>query len=278
MNTHLSSGWHHIAASYENNTGTNWDYMYLYLDGSRVASFAGSFYYNPGLLPNNNNYNLGRFFGATWNYFTDKIDEVRISDIARYGDPYTVPSSNFVSDGNTRALWHFDEVSGSTSFADATGNGNTLTGQNGASSLPVELISFTAEVTINQVTLNWLTAIEVNNYGFEIERKLSTDWQKMGFVQGHGNSSSPKQYSFIDDKPYGGSKFQYRLKQIDNDGHFEYSDIVEVYLIPIEFALYQNYPNPFNPSTKIKYQLPKECKVHLKIYDLIRRRGSGIIK
>jgi len=141
--------------------------------------------------------------------------------------------------------------------------------------LPVELTSFTASVKDNQVLLKWRTATEVNNYGFEILRYAQDDeWDLLGFVDGHGNSNSPKQYSFTDKNPIGGSVFIYRLKQIDNDGKYEYSDEIEVEIIPDEFALYQNYPNPFNPSTKIRYQLPRESKVIIKIYDIL---GSEVI-
>ncbi|MBK7869016.1 MAG: hypothetical protein IPJ75_19575 [Ignavibacteriales bacterium] len=94
--------------------------------------------------------------------------------------------------------------------------------------LPVELVSFTASVKNNTVNLNWETATEVDNYGFQIERKdKNSDWTKIGFIEGHFTSNSPKYYSFSD-KPTGSSKYSYRLKQIDNDGKFEYSGIVEV--------------------------------------------------
>ena len=99
----------------------------------------------------------------------------------------------------------------------------------------------------------------------------------IGFIEGHGNSNSPKHYSFTDKNPVGGSKFQYRLKQIDTDGKFEYSDIVEVELIPDEFVLYQNYPNPFNPTTKIKYALPVESEVRIVIYNSLGERVIGLI-
>lgn len=140
--------------------------------------------------------------------------------------------------------------------------------------LPVELSSFSAEVRNNQVTLNWITESEINNYGFEVERVLfSTSalrcWEKIAFVNGNGNSNSPKEYSYIDNNLIGGNKFLYRLKQIDNDGQFEYSKIVEVEVIPRESALYQNYPNPFNPSTKIRWQATVDSRQVLKVYDIL---------
>ena len=138
---------------------------------------------------------------------------------------------------------------------------------------PVELTSFTATVNDNQVFLKWITETEVDNYGFEIQRTMfnaqSSTWETLGFVEGYGNSNSTKEYSFIDNNPAGGSIFLYRLKQLDNDGTYEYSDEIEVKLIPAEFALSQNYPNPFNPSTTISYTIPKEELVLLILYNAI---------
>ena len=89
----------------------------------------------------------------------------------------------------------------------------------------------------------------MNNLGFQIERKIiDDDWNYIGFVEGQENSISPKSYKFIDDQLAGGSKYKYRLKQIDNDGNYKYSDEIEVEFVPEKFALSQNYPNPFNPS------------------------------
>jgi len=139
--------------------------------------------------------------------------------------------------------------------------------------LPVELTSFTVVAKHNNVTLNWQTATEINNYGFDVERcALSTErqaWNKIGFVSGNGNSSSDKKYSFTDKNISGGSKFNYRLKQIDNDGTFEYSDIVEVEVVPQQFELSQNYPNPFNPSTTINFSLPKQTHLKINIYNML---------
>ena len=144
--------------------------------------------------------------------------------------------------------------------------------------LPVELSSFTANIINDEVKLDWTTKTEVNNYGFEIEKRVNDkEWQKVGFVEGHGNSNSPIYYSFIDYHLTGGSKFSYRLKQIDTNGNYEFSEVVEIEYIPQIFALYHNYPNPFNPSTIIKYTIPivvvsgmKQSQfISLKVYDVL---------
>ena len=123
--------------------------------------------------------------------------------------------------------------------------------------LPVELSLFTATLVKNEINLFWKTETEVDNYGFNVERRINDgEWSNIGFIEGHGNSNSPKEYSYSDKDLFaGGSKFQYRLKQVDTDGQFEYSDVVEVEVVPTQFELSQNYPNPFNPSTTIRFSL-----------------------
>jgi hypothetical protein len=143
--------------------------------------------------------------------------------------------------------------------------------------LPVELSGFSANVlSDNEVILNWTTETEVSNYGFEIQRQNfgDTDWTRIGFVAGNGNSNSPKHYSFTDDNPVNGSKFNYRLKQIDTDGNYEFSNVIDAEIIPADYFLYQNYPNPFNPVTKITYQISKESKVVINVYDIL---GSEVV-
>jgi len=142
--------------------------------------------------------------------------------------------------------------------------------------LPVELTSFTAELKNKSVTLKWETVTEVDNYGFDVERKTGTgDWEKIGFVEGHGNSNSPKFYSFKDNHLNGGYKLYYRLKQIDTDGSFEYSEVINVYVVPESYELAQNYPNPFNPVTNIKFSVPEQSRVKITVYNML---GEKVIE
>jgi hypothetical protein len=145
---------------------------------------------------------------------------------------------------------------------------------------PVELTSFSYNLIDSQVELNWTTATEINNYGFSIERlstSLGTNWETIAFVQGNGNSNSPKDYYFVDKNVTNG-KYSYRLKQIDNDGQFEYSNVLKVDIsAPQEFVLYQNYPNPFNPSTNIQYKISNRQFVILKVYNILGNEVATLV-
>jgi len=140
------------------------------------------------------------------------------------------------------------------------------------SPLPVELSSFTAKVINERVHLKWITKTEVNNYGFEIERKQGGNkWRRIGFIEGYGTTSESKEYSFINNITEINTRLiKYRLKQMDFDGSYEYSEEVLVENpAPVDYTLQQNYPNPFNPVTTISYSLPVKSEVELVIYNAL---------
>jgi photosystem II stability/assembly factor-like uncharacterized protein len=151
--------------------------------------------------------------------------------------------------------------------------------------VPVELTSFAAVVSGKNITLNWTTATETNNRGFEIEKLFDENWAVIGFEEGSGTTTETQSYSFTD-KNLETGLYKYRLKQIDFDGSYEYSNIIEAQVTtPGEFKLNQNYPNPFNPSTKIKFTIPSfianEAKqyprVTLKVYDVLGNEIATLV-
>jgi hypothetical protein len=153
----------------------------------------------------------------------------------------------------------------------------------GSTPLPVELVSFSASVADGTVQLFWRTETEVNNYGFEIQKAVNPQsnikqWQTTGFIEGAGNTNSPKDYSFYDPDIEGANLIYYRLKQIDNDGSYSYSSEVEVdFLSPNDYLLGQNYPNPFNPSTKISYKIATNEFVNFSVYNILGKEIAVLV-
>lgn len=132
--------------------------------------------------------------------------------------------------------------------------------------VPVELTSFTAVRNNEKISLDWSTATELNNYGFEIQKEVNDVWENIGFVKGNGTTTEKHFYNFIDENTASSTIF-YRLKQIDIDGSVNFSNEVEVNGIPAEFTLEQNFPNPFNPSTTINFNLSNSTYIKLNIYN-----------
>ncbi|NWF49686.1 MAG: DUF4623 domain-containing protein [Ignavibacteriaceae bacterium] len=204
------------------------------------------------------------------------------------GFEIAIPLSELGNPGGSETIQLFAFVVSSTAFfSDVTVPGNVTGGNpgfnpnfnslsggpyhSGAQPIPVELVSFAAIPSGNNVTLNWSTATETNNKGFSIERSSDNkSFKEIGFISGFGTSTELREYSFIDNNLAAG-KYYYRLKQIDFDGSYKYSNVVEVNVLinPNAFELSQNYPNPFNPTTSIKFSLGKNDVASLKIFNSI---------
>ncbi len=142
--------------------------------------------------------------------------------------------------------------------------------------LPVTLAYFNSETFDNSVRLRWETTTELNNMGYNIERKKpdGNEWIAVGFIPGHGTTNEPKDYAY-DDRQLETGQYQYRLKQNDYNGNSQYFILQQLAVVgsPVETRLMQNFPNPFNPVTKINFTLPFDAWVSLKVYDI---RGSEI--
>lgn len=184
--------------------------------------------------------------------------------------------------GGTGTTVTTGSITSTTSFADLTNTIFTLANNTGGTNiLPVELSSFTALTNDRNVTLKWVTKTEVNSNNFVVERSLvgtvKLNWTPVGTIQASGNSNSPKNYYF-NEKGLQTGRYQYRLKMIDKDGSYKYSDITETEVaLPKNFALNQNYPNPFNPSTKITYSLSSDSKVTLEVYSISGERVAQLV-
>jgi Secretion system C-terminal sorting domain len=149
--------------------------------------------------------------------------------------------------------------------------------------LPVVMSSFTYSINKRDVVLKWRTEEEINNRGFDIERRayageIAGEWSKIGFIDGHGNRSTPTDYSYTDPKLNTGI-YDYRLKQIDFNGNFERFELGSQVTVgvPLVSELSQNYPNPFNPVTNIDYSIVMDGRVSIVIYDVTGRVLANLV-
>lgn len=183
----------------------------------------------------------------------------------------------FTVSGFVRFALHYQIFDGGLSGNYSNYIGIDMLQVKGAGFIPVELTSFTAAANGNNVVLNWATATEKNNEGFEIQRNNGNGFVTIGFVKGNGTTTQPQNYSFVDKNVRPGS-YSYRLKQIDFGGTSDYSKVVSVEVLnPNEFSLEQNYPNPFNPNTKINFNLAVDSKVSLKVFNVLGQEVTTLL-
>jgi hypothetical protein len=227
-------------------------------------------------------------FGNAYVSFTPTGGSNYTFDLTLYYDPAligTISDENNISLANyTTGNWTHYDVSLNTPLRKVTKTGisqlSVFTIDDNESPMPVTLKYFNSSVSGRNVMLEWVTISEINNSGFEVERKSEFDskWVKAGFVQGSGTVNEEKYYSFTD-KELNTAKYSYRLKQIDYSGAVEYLNLNNSVIIgkPVEFGISQNYPNPSNPNAKIDFQIPQNSVVQLKIYDISGKEVGTII-
>jgi hypothetical protein len=277
--------------------------------GGYVSSIAVDTTNSANVLLIFSNYNVARVWystnsGGTWTDISGNLTGAN-SPSVRWGKIFTINNVRHLFLATSTGVYYTTNINGGTTtwtqegvnsignvvctMLDYRSSDNTLvvaTHGRGvfqttiASALPVELVSFIGLYRKDGIILSWATASEINNYGWEIERSTpASSWKTIGFINGKGTSNAPNDYTYTDRAYQQGEKYSYRLKQIDNDGSYEYSNTVEVTAnnIPGSFSLEQNFPNPFNPATTIKYSLPQGGKVSLKAYDIQGKEVADLV-
>lgn len=240
---------------------------------------------------------------ATGNIFTANSITFAFNNdgAANHGLEMAIPFSELGANSSMSIQVFAFVVSSTGYFSDVTVPGNLTPGNLGnnpdfstlaggpfhsdpPSSLPVELTSFSATSNAGYIQLNWATASEINNSGFEIQRSININnenntWSSIGFVKGHGTTNETSNYTFNDNIQNVNTKtISYRLKQMDFNGSFTISKSITVSnIIPTSMKLQQNYPNPFNPTTKISYSIPKSEFVSLKVYDVLGNEVASLV-
>lgn len=228
--------------------GDDGQYVAFNLDGTNVTGF-------PLSLSKNTSFQQPIF---------GDFDNNGIMDMAGFSFEFSTPKATKCYVYNTGLNYNSNRVINRMYMY-----GETHEGYFSNSNVPVELTSFTASTLNNNVYLKWTTASELNNKGFSVEKNAGNGFNEIAFVNGNGTSAGGFTYQFTDENIQEGL-FSYRLKQVDYNGAYEYSDIIQVEISkPHTFSISQNFPNPFNPSTEISYSIAETGKVSIKVIDVL---------
>ena len=255
-------------------------------------SFDGSvsFPFNP--VPGSNyafhnfsdgNYEIGKIVKPSSNQIGINIELNNLNEgtsVAQYPNWTDIVTINFTTDDPDSYAHLTWDSSANVFFGD---DESTLWNIEGfdeeiTTPIPVELTSFTASIVNGKVLVSWQTATEINNAGFSLEKsKDNISYKEIAFIHGHGTTTYKSDYSYTDNSTLSG-KYYYRLRQVDLDGSFHYTSSIEADLgIPKQFSLDQNYPNPFNPSTTIRFALPMNAKVNIRLYNTLGQEVVNIL-
>jgi hypothetical protein len=264
--------WTHVAMVFDGTQSGNSERLKFYINGVEEAlTYSNTI---PATLPNtSDNLTIGRYSSGGF-YFDGSIEEVRIWSTARSGTDIATYYQNEVIGSNSDLIAYYKlnqgEADGTntnvTTVKDASNNCNDGTITNmaltGTSSnwvaghagvpLPVEMTYFRGQAITSGSYLEWQTATEENNDGFEIQRSIDgKNWEKIGFEAGAGTTFEVQNYDFLDARPLTGTNY-YRLKQIDFDGKFDYSQVVTIfYGQELANDNFKVFPNPVKDQLTI---------------------------
>ncbi len=210
-----------------------------------------------------------------YNIYRSITDGFALSDSTKLAQ---TTDTTFTDSSTTQGDTYYYRIAG----VDIHGNVGTPSSELNVTALSLELSAFTATQSNTNVILQWTMTTETNDEGFDVERSVNNNqssvvsWQQVGYIQGAGTSNSPKEYSFSDENPAAGT-YSYRLKQVERDGSFKYSQTVEVeVVVPKVFGLSQNYPNPFNPATTLEFTVPTDGRATLKVYNTLGQEVATV--
>ena len=289
-----TSSWKHILLTFS--SGTAKLYINASLETTGSLNLSSLNHITAGDLRIGSEYGSQEFNGlldgvCLWD---EAITSSEITALYNSGNGINPTSNggNYTSSNNVIAYYDFQQNLNDTSTNSHNGssNGNpTYTNVNADLTLPVELTSFELLDTRNGgITLQWITESEINNLGFNLDRKTPiTDWSQVASyvthpaLQGQGSVSHQTIYTFTDNTVLDNESYDYRLSDVDYNGNVEYHSLqlmgVSSSNIPEQFVLYPNYPNPFNPVTNIRYDLPDDAHVTIAIHDLIGREVIRLV-